>query len=309
MRLNLNRDYWKLKFGERVQKIPVNAGFSCPNRDGTLSDKGCTYCLNEAFSPFYCDSKKSVEQQISEGISFFRKKYKVKKFVVYFQTFSATYAPLEHLKLVFSSVRKFDEIIGFIVATRPDCLSPEKLDLLAELGKTQFVGIEFGIESCKNLTLNRINRGHTFEQTIQAIDLASRYNFHIGAHIILGLPGERRDDHMLAADLISQLPLHSLKIHHLQILKGTLIAEEFRDHSEDFFHYSMDDYVDLLCDLVERLNPKIMIDRLSTQSPPHLLISPKWGGLKNADITASLEKCLERRNTFQGIMYPAILKR
>ncbi|MBI3039333.1 TIGR01212 family radical SAM protein, partial [bacterium] len=289
--------------GERVQKIPINAGFSCPNRDGTLSSTGCTYCLNEAFSPFYCDPENLIQEQLREGIHFFSKKYKARKFVAYFQSFSNTHGSYDDLEKTYSIFREFPGILGAIIATRPDCLDKEKLEILTEIFKERYLGLEFGIETSKDSTLKRVNRLHSFRQTIEAINLASKYDVHIGGHVIIGLPGETWNDFMETAIQLSLLPLHSLKIHHLQIIKGTPMALDFGKDPKDFPTFSAKEYVAILSDFIERLNPSIMLDRLSTRAPRHLLISPRWGGLKESDILAIVEKTLQQRESWQGRLF------
>ncbi len=302
-RINFFRDYWKLKFGERVQKIPVNAGFSCPNRDGTISGNGCTYCLNAAFSPYYCRPEKGIDRQVREGMTFFRQKYNSKKFIVYFQAFSGTHSSVDLLREIFSSALEIPGIAGLIVATRPDCVDKEKLEMLSGLGPGKFVGIELGIESCKNSTLQRLNRGHTFEQTVQAISLIHKFGIHLGGHLILGLPGETRQDNLNAAGTVSTLGLFSLKIHHLQILKGTAMDRDFARRRNDFDVYSLEGYIELLADFLEILSPEIMIDRLCNQSPRDLLVSPIWGGVKNGEFLSSLNEVMVRRQTWQGRLF------
>ena len=290
----------KNEFACRVQKISINAGFTCPNRDGSKGRGGCTYCNNQTFSPEYCQPTKSVVQQVEEGIQFFKKeKYRHQLYLAYFQSYTNTYASLDQLKAIYEDALAHPRVEGIVVGTRPDCVNDELLDYFAELSKKYYVMIEYGIESTNNDTLHFINRGHDYacvEKTIRAT--ASR-GIKTGAHLILGLPHEDRATILSHADAISHLPLTALKLHQLQLVRGTKMAEQYVEHPEWFRLYTANEYIELITDFLERLNPKIAIERFVSQSPPKLLIAPDWG-LKNFEFTAKIAKHLEEKNTWQG---------
>jgi len=292
--------YFKQKFEYRVQKIAIDAGFTCPNRDGTRSTGGCTYCNNKTFNPFYCSPEKTVKQQIDEGIAFFSKKYKSQKYLAYFQAYSNTYAPFESLKRLYEEALAHPQVVGLVIATRPDCVDNQILSYLSELSRKCYLVLEFGIESTLNRTLELINRAHTYEESVWAIEAASRQGIRVGAHLILGLPNETRADMKSHAQKISRLPLHTLKLHQLQIIKGTPIAKQFAENPEAFYYFSPEKYVDLAVDFVELLNPKIIVERFISESPKDMIISPIWHGLKNFEILHRIEKEFFSRKSYQG---------
>ena len=294
--------YFKKLFNERVQKLSIDTGFTCPNRDGKKSFGGCTYCNNITFKPNYCENEKSISQQIEEGIVFFSKKYKTQKYLAYFQSFTNTYAPIEILKQKYEEALSHPSIIGLVIGTRPDCIDDEILNYLANLAKKNFIAIEFGVESTKNKTLDLINRCHSFEDTKNAIIKTVNKNIHVGVHLIIGLPKENEDDILNHAKELSKLPIKTLKLHQLQIIKGTKIANQFKERPEDFLFFTADDYINLIVKFLEILNPNIVVERFVSQAPQNLLISPKWG-LKNFEIIAKLEKKLLSLKTFQGKKY------
>ena len=299
--LNYNQ-ILKTEFSERVQKISINAGFTCPNRDGSKGTGGCTYCNNQTFSPEYCTSNKSVSKQVEEGIAFFHHKYKAQLYLAYFQSYTNTYDSLDNLKAIYEEALSYPNVIGLVVGTRPDCVSDELLDYFAGLAKKYYVMIEYGIESTRDETLLFINRGHNYACAEKAIrDTASR-GIRVGAHIILGLPGEERETILSHADILSQLPISVLKIHQLQLVRGTKMALQFSEHPEWFHLYSATEYIDLAIDFVERMNPDIAIERFVSQSPKELLIAPEWG-LKNFEFTAKIEKHLIERDAWQGRLF------
>ena len=299
--LNYNQ-ILKTEFSERVQKISINAGFTCPNRDGSKGTGGCTYCNNQTFSPEYCTSNKSVREQVEEGIAFFHHKYKAQLYLAYFQSYTNTYDSTDNLKAIYEEALSYPNVIGLVVGTRPDCVSEELLDYFARLAKKYYVMIEYGIESTHDETLKFINRGHDYACAEKAIrDTASR-GIRVGAHIILGLPGEERETILSHADILSQLPITALKIHQLQLVRGTKMALQFTEHPEWFHLYTAEEYIDLAIDFVERLNPDIAIERFVSQSPKELLIAPEWG-LKNFEFTAKIEKRLRERDAWQGRLF------
>jgi len=299
--LNYNKQIKKL-FSQRVQKISINAGFTCPNRDGSKGTGGCTYCNNQTFSPEYCKPSKSVSQQMEEGIAFFHHKYAAQYYLAYFQAYTNTYDTIENLKIIYEEALTQPNVVGLVVGTRPDCVSDELLDYFGELAKKHYVMIEYGIESTNNETLRFINRCHDFACAEKAIRDTAMRGIHTGAHIILGLPNEDRETLLSHADKLSDLPISSLKIHQLQLVKGTKMAEQFAAHPEWFHLYTVDEYADLAIDFLERLNPEIGVERFVSQSPYKLLIAPEWG-VKNFEFLRLLEKRLEERNTWQGRLW------
>lgn len=275
------------QFPFRVQKISVDAGFSCPNRDGRLSSGGCTFCDNKTFNPSYCDRAKSITQQLEEGKAFFAKKYPEMKYLAYFQAYSNTYAPLEELKRKYEEALAVDDVVGLVIATRPDCVSDEVLDYLQQLNQRTFLIVEYGIESANDDTLRRINRGHTFDCSRQAIIKAHQRGLLTCGHIILGLPSEDEEEMLHQASTISQLPLDILKLHQLQIIKGTPLAKEYEAHP--FHVFSAEEYVNLVIRYVSQLRNDLVLERFVSQSPPDMVIAPKWG-LKNHEFTDLLNK-------------------
>ncbi len=298
--------HFKTIFIERVQKISVDAGFTCPNRDGTKSVGGCTYCNNNAFNPFYCDPEKSITQQLQEGINFFSDKYKTQQYIAYFQAYSNTYAKFKTLKKLYEEALSVPDVIGLVIATRPDCVDEEILDYLELLAEEYYISIEYGIESCNDNTLRKINRAHTFEDTVEALELSADRRINIGAHLVLGLPGESRGIMLKHADILSELPINTLKLHQLQIIKGTKMAKEYIENPRNFNLFTVNDYIEFIVDFLERLNPDIIIERFISESPKDLLIAPKWGGLKNYEISDRIVKKFYERGSRQGITYKGI---
>ena len=299
--LNYNQ-VLKTEFAERVQKISINAGFTCPNRDGSKGNGGCTYCNNQTFSPEYCKPDKTVSEQVKEGIDFFHHKYKAQHYLAYFQSYTNTYDSLDKLKIIYEEALSYPAVIGLVVGTRPDCVNAGLLDYFAQLAKKYYVMIEYGIESTNDETLKFINRGHDFACAENAIRETAKRGIRTGAHIILGLPGESRETILSHADKLSELPIDTLKIHQLQLVRGTKMAQQYAEHPEWFNLYSADDYIDLVIDFLEKLNPNIAVERFVSQSPKELLLAPEWG-LKNFEFTAKIEKKLIERETWQGRKY------
>lgn len=301
-RYNDFSSYFRNKFAERVQKVSVDAGFTCPNRDGLKGHGGCTYCNNKTFKPTYCNLENSVTSQIQEGVGFFGKKYKAMKFLAYFQAFTNTYAPFENLKKLYEEALQHPKIVGLVISTRPDAVNTELLDYLAELSKKVYVMVEFGLESHLDRTLDLINRGHTFAESVWAIGETAKRGINNCAHLILGLPGENRDELLDQAKVISSLPIKNLKLHQLQIHKGTLLEKQYLQNPGQFKLFAVEEYIDLTVDYLELLNPNIIVERFISQAPAELLIAPKWG-LKNFEFVAKVEKHLKQRDTWQGRLY------
>ena len=301
-RWNSSVGWFKRTIGERVQKVTINAGFTCPNRDGLLGTRGCTYCLNEAFTPSYCQPQKSITQQIEEGIEFHAVRYRrAEKFIAYFQSFSNTYAPLEKLKQIYAQALQHPKIIGISVGTRPDCIDDEKLNYFSDLMKQgKFVQIEYGVESCYDRSLERIRRGHTFAQAEKAIEQTAAKGIKTGAHFIFGLPNETRQQMIDSAAIISKLPLDSVKFHQLQIIKGTDMEAEFAAQPNDFTTFTLHEYIDFFIDFLEQLSPNIVIERFIGEVPPRFVNHTPWGLLRNVEILRMLDQRLEERNTWQG---------
>lgn len=293
--------YFKKTFGQRLQKIVIDAGFTCPNRDGSISRGGCTYCDNLAFHPNYSTSDRSIAWQIEEGIKFHKNRYrKTEKYLAYFQPYSNTYAPLPKLKELYEEALSHPAVEGIVIGTRPDCVDDEKLDYLAELAQNHVVIVEYGIESCYDKTLQRINRGHTFAQAQEAVRKTAQRGIHQGAHFILGLPGESREKMLATAPLINALPVNSVKFHQLQIVKGTRMEREFAERPGDFISFALEEYIDFFIDLLERLRPDLYIERFVGEVPPRFVNSTPWGLVRNVELLRMLEARLEERDTWQG---------
>lgn len=300
MNPQLYNDYgsWiRSQFNFRIQKISIDGGFSCPNRDGTVSAGGCTFCDNRTFNPSYCNPAKSIREQIQTGKDFFARKYPTMRYLAYFQAYSNTYAPLDTLRRRYEEALSQDGVVGIVIGTRPDCVTEETLDYLEELSRSTFVIVEYGIESVDNATLKRINRGHTFECSRDAIIATHERGILTGGHIILGLPGETAEDNIRQAAEISALPLDILKLHQLQIIRGTQLAEDYL--SKPFKLYTADEYIDVCIRYIERLRKDLVLERFVSQSPADMLIAPKWG-IKNHEFTDRLVNELKRRRTWQG---------
>ena len=294
--------YLSAHFPYKVQKISLNAGFTCPNRDGTVGYGGCTYCNNQTFNPAYCKTEKTVTEQLEEGKQFFARKYPEMKFLAYFQAYTNTYAELEELKRKYEEALSVPNVVGIVIGTRPDCMPDTLLDYLGDLNQRTFLVVEYGVESTDNDTLKRINRGHTFEVAEEAIRKTAERGIRVGAHIILGLPGEAKEQLIKQAGVLSALPLTTLKLHQLQLIKGTRMAHEFEMQPEDFHLYSADEYIDLVIDYVEHLRSDIVLERFVSQSPKDLLIAPDWG-LKNHEFTDKVKKRMRERDAWQGKKY------
>ncbi len=362
--------YYKKKYGERLQKIVLDTGFTCPNRDGKVGRGGCTYCDNAAFHPAYSTPGKPISGQIDEGIEFHKVRYRnTAHYLAYFQSFSNTYAPLPRLKELYEAALAHPAVVGIVIGTRPDCVDEEKLDYIADLkdGKVlkdwrrtlggnvsagagsgdgghedgmampgwrrtlgcpasaqddhdgdnvvkgldngireltaPIVTVEYGIESCYDSTLQRINRGHDFACAQNAVKMNAERGIETGAHFILGLPGETRDMMLESCREINALALRSVKFHQLQIVKGTRMEKEFAEHPEDFIRFTLDDYLDFFVDMLERLRPDLYIERFAGEVPPRFVNETPWGLIRNVELLRLLEKRLEERATCQGRLY------
>lgn len=289
-------------FPYKVQKISINAGFTCPNRDGSKAVGGCTYCNNQSFSPGYGGKQRTVSHQLKDGIDFFSYKYPDMKYLAYFQSYTNTYDSIDKLIGLYEEALSYPNVVGLIIGTRPDCMPDELLDYFAELNKKTFLIIEYGLESTLDSTLKFINRGHTHQESEEAIIKTAAKGIYTGAHLILGLPHESHEQILAHADVVARLPLTTLKLHQLQLIKGTVMAKQYREHPEWFNLFKVDDYIDLCIDFAERLNPDFIIERFISQSPKQLLIAPDWG-LKNFEFTAKILKRFAERETCQGRLF------
>ena len=293
----------KLNFGERVQKISLDVGFTCPNRDGSKGYGGCTYCNNNSFNPGYCEPEKSITQQLEQGVAFFSKRHKYQNYFAYFQAYTNTFSDIESLKKMYDEALAFPGVIGLIIGTRPDCISDELIDYLSFLSKKHFISLEFGVETTLNKTLLAINRCHTFEDSKTAYENCANKGIHLGAHLIIGLPGETRAELLNHATEISKLPIDSLKMHHLQIVKQTVMAVQYKRNPENFDLFTSEDYIDFISDFIGLLRPDISLERFASEAPYDLLIAPKWNQMKNFEVVAKIDQKLAEKNTWQGKYY------
>lgn len=290
-------------FGNRVQKISLNIGFSCPNRDGSKGFGGCTYCNNNTFNPDYCAPTKSITQQLEEGINQFSKKYKTQQYFAYFQAYTNTYSDIASLKKMYEEALSVDHVIGLVIGTRPDCISEEIVSYLSLLSDKYFISLEFGVESTLNRTLINVNRCHTFEDTKLAYKMCENKGFNLGAHLILGLPNESKEDLLNHAREISKLPITTIKLHHLQIVKKSIMASQFKNKPDTFNLFTEESYIEFISEFIGLLRPDIIIERFISEAPLDLLIAPKWNGLKNFEIVDKIDKLLTKKDTWQGKFY------
>jgi len=306
-RFNAFTDNFRKIHGARMQKVSIDAGFTCPNRDGSKGTGGCTYCNNKAFNPSYCLPSKSVSRQIEEGIEFHKKRYrKTGSYLAYFQAYSNTYASIDKLADLYNEALSHNEINGLVIGTRPDCVNDEILDFLKDLSERCILLLDYGIESCYDKTLARINRGHSFRDAMAALEASAARGLDTGAHFIFGLPGETREEMLNEAGIISGLPLKRVKFHQLQIIKGTKMEEEFNSNPADFEIFAWDDYLDFIIKFIERLSPAIVIERFTGEAPPRYLSREVWGKKRTDQITGLIEKRLEELDTWQGRLYNGV---
>ncbi|MCF0198929.1 MAG: TIGR01212 family radical SAM protein [Bacteroidaceae bacterium] len=295
------RDYgsWlRAELGCKAQKISLNAGFTCPNRDGSIGVGGCTFCNNQTFNPDYCNTGKSVTEQLEEGKRFFARKYPDMKYLAYFQAYTSSYASIEHCIRLYEEALAVPDVVGLVIGTRPDCMPDDLLDYLSELNRRTFLVVEYGVESANDATLRRVHRGHTFACSCEAIRRTAERGIRVGAHIILGLPGEDRDELLRQAREIARLPLTTLKLHQLQIIRGTQMEREWRESPWPLF--SVDEYIELVLDYMALLPADLVFERFTSSSPAHLLVAPQWG-LKNYELAHRLEQALKKRKQQQKL--------
>ena len=300
-RFNSYAGYFRRLFGDRVQKLSVDAGFTCPNRDGTVGRGGCTFCINGAFTPSYCTPAKSITQQIDEGIEFHRNRYRTaRNYLVYFQSYSNTYAPLERLRELYGEALRHPDVVGIVVGTRPDCIDEAKLDYLAELARDRYVAVEYGIESTFDATLRAVNRGHDFAAAERAVRMTAERGLAVGGHFILGLPGETDDMLLAQTARINALPLTTVKFHQLQVFRGTAMAAEYDADPGRFRFWSLDEYLDLFVEILRRLRPDLVVERFASEAPPRYHYGRNWGLVRNEQLLSMLEKRLVQRDVRQG---------
>ena len=303
-RYNSYAGYFRRLFGRRMQKLSVDAGFSCPNRDGRSATGGCTFCNNGAFTPSYCSRGLSITRQIEEGIAFHRWRYReAQRYLVYFQSFSNTYAPLEVLRERYGEALAHPDVAGLIIGTRPDCVDEAVLDYLAELARDRYVAIEYGIESVYDASLRAVNRGHDFATAERAVRMTTERGLACGAHFILGLPGETDEMILEGVKAINRLNLTTVKFHQLQIFRDTAMAQEFDKHPDRFRIWTVDAYIDLVVELLRRLRPDVVVERFASEAPPRYHHGPNWGLIRNEELWRRLEERLRERDTYQGELY------
>ncbi|MDE6493850.1 MAG: TIGR01212 family radical SAM protein [Bacteroidales bacterium] len=303
-RFHAYSDYLKQKHGFRIQKLSVDAGFTCPNRDGSKGYGGCVFCNNEAFNPSYCRKTEDIARQLEEGKRFHAWRYRhAGRYIAYFQSYSNTYAPLETLKRHYTAALEVDGIIGLAIGTRPDCVDEEILDYLAELAQCHFIHLEMGIESCYDRSLQWMNRGHDFATARSAFERAAKRGLSTGTHLILGLPGLSRNQELAQAEIISSLPVNTLKLHQLQIIRHTELEKQYLTRPETFHFFGLEEYIDFVVDFLERLSPEIKMERFAAEAPPRFQAGPTFGHIRTDQILQMIEKRLEERNTYQGACF------
>jgi radical SAM protein (TIGR01212 family) len=296
--------YFRRLFGGRVQKVTINAGFTCPNRDGSISTGGCTFCNNAAFTPSYCQPEKSITQQIDEGVEFHQRRYRsANRYLAYFQSFSNTYAPLDHLRRLYDEAMAHPLVAGIVVGTRPDCVDEAKLDYFASLAESRYVALEYGIESTFDRTLQRINRGHDFATARRAVEMTAERGIHTGAHFILGLPGESDEEILAQVATINSLPLTSVKFHQLQVFRATTMADDYDRDPSQFRFWEVEEYIDLMVEIMRRLRPDIVVERFASEAPPRYHYGRNWGLIRNETLWSMLEKRLREKHQFQGELF------
>lgn len=297
-RFNSYGPWLQKTFGSRVYKVSVDGGFTCPNRDGSVGWGGCTYCSNESFRPESSAVGKSIEQQVADGIAFLTRRYDANKFIVYWQNYSNTYAPAEELRVKFSRALRADpRVVGMAVGTRADCVEDDKLEMLQEFSETHYVCMEYGLESIYEETLRRVNRGHDLACFVEAVKRTRRRKLPVCVHVILGFPNETMEQRLAYAEFLNGLEPDFVKLHHLHLVKGTLLAKSYS--RRPFPVYAFEEWVEFVCDFLERLKPEIVVQRLFGWTPEDQLIAPRWQKSK-AEILHAVLTELEKRNSWQG---------
>ena len=285
------------ELGCKAQKLSVDAGLTCPNRDGTLGRGGCTFCDNRTFNPAYCRQGGSITDQLEAGKRFFSRKYPTMKYLAYFQSYSNSYGTLSHLKELYEEALRVPDVVGLVIGTRPDCMPDALLEYLEELNRRTFLLVEYGVESANEETLVRVNRGHTFAQARECIIRTAQRGIRVGVHMILGFPWETRSELIRQAQLIASLPITTLKLHQLQVIRGTQLAREYELHPWPL--PTAEEYVDLVLEYISHLPPSLVLERFVSQSPPEYVIAPRWS-LKNHEFSALVKKAIQKRSTQLG---------
>jgi hypothetical protein len=295
-------DELKTKFGARVYRVPVDAGFSCPNREMASPYSGCIYCADNGSGSRGINRRLSIREQIAQGKEVIARKYRAGKYLVYFQAFTNTYAPLRQLRKLYDEALDNDDVVGLIVGTRPDCLSSDVLSLLEEYHKRTYFWLEVGVQSVHDKTLEQINRGHTVQCSREAIMLAKTHGLNVSAHMILGLPHESEDEMLAGAGFLNDLQVDGVKIHLLHVLKDTRLEQVY--HEGQLRLLEMGQYVRLVCDFLELLSPEIIVQRL-TGDGGFELVAPLWS-IKKFEVLNAIDHELERRGSCQGSRYQAL---
>ena len=295
-------EFLRKHFDGKVQKIAIDAGFMCPNRDGTKGYGGCIYCNNQSFNPAYCRTRISVAEQIGRGKEFFARKYPQMQYLAYFQAYTNTYANISQLKQLYEEALNQEGVVGLIIATRPDCMPDELLSYLSQLAQRTFVMVEYGVETSHDRTLQLINRGHSWADVVDAVQRTAQHRVLCGAHLILGLPGETLSDFTATAERISRLPLSTVKLHQLQVIRGTRLAQMYANGEVELIEWTADEYIDVCLQVLQHLRSDLAVERFVSQSPADLLVFPRWG-MKNYEFTHRLNKRLVGGQIIQGSMF------
>jgi radical SAM protein (TIGR01212 family) len=298
-RYNSFGSYIKKHFGATVYKVNVDAGFTCPNRDGTIGSSGCIYCNNDSFRPNSCTPTFSLDEQIHNGIAHIRKRYKADKFLVYFQPYTNTYAPVHELEHLYMKALSEPSVVGLAIGTRPDAVDKKKIALLSALAEKYYILIEYGMQSMYDKTLQFIDRGHNYDTFLKALEITKNKGIFIGAHIIVGFPTETTKEMLSMADEVSCLPIDFLKIHQLQVIKNTPL--EILHREKPFHTFGYEEYLEFIVEFLERLSQQIVLQRLFATAPDDILVAPRWGKSRQ-EILRDIEKLLESKNTYQGKM-------
>lgn len=299
-RYNSYNTYLRERFGCRVHKVSMDVGFTCPNRDGTVTTGGCVYCNNDSFVPPYARQRVSLDDQIKTGMQYLKRRFRAEKFIIYFQAYTNTYDKIERLERLYREALEHNDVVGLAVGTRSDCVDEEKIKLFENLSKDWFVTLEYGIESIYDRTLEFMNRGHNYQSVIDAIQITKGRGIHIGAHIIVGFPGETKDEMLSMADELSELDIDFLKVHNLHIVKNTPLAKMYAKEPFNLFTY--EEYLHFISVFIERLSPKIVLERLFTDTPQDLLVAPLWNKT-HGEFLSGIEAELQRRDTYQGKLF------
>ncbi|MGM0599756.1 MAG: TIGR01212 family radical SAM protein [Candidatus Rifleibacteriota bacterium] len=286
--------------GRRLQKIPLDAGFTCPNRDGKLAKEGCYFCSGKSFSPFYCNARNSISRQINEGIAFFSKKYNCNGFLAYFQNYSCTYDSVEKLEKLYFEALNHEQIEGLVIATRPDCLAEPVINLLRKINSQAFLRMELGIESCNDLVLEKANRCHRVKDSFNAIRMLKDKDIDVCGHMVVGLPHEDLQNYAHTALMLSDIGLSYIKLHHLQIVKGSFYAKLFEEKSSYFNLLYPNRYIEVLSDFISYLRSNIVVERLVNRVPVKFLIAPRWQGFDEQAIRRRLLGYMRDQGLYQG---------